>query len=161
VDEDELHRLWRKSIEDDINDLAGKVRDLDDLLHGDRAERDSGMVGQLNAIENKINSVLSILHPDSTGHGGLLHEHNEVKRKVFGKERDLTAWLVFWAKVIGVIGSIAVVAVSSWPTLSAYWKQTGKDMTTLNRKINKANHPRIPRYKPKPIETPEEGDVKE
>lgn len=154
MDEEELYRraedrAWRKSIQDDYDELAAKIADIDELLHGDRADRDSGLVGQFNAIETKINSVLSILHPDSTGHGGLLHEHNDLYNKVIRKERDIKEWLVFWAKVIGTIGGIAAVALSTWPTLSSHWKETAKDMKVLEHEINRAKHPHVTRYVPR------------
>lgn len=151
----------QKTTDDDIDDLATKIADLEILLRGDMSTRDSGLVGQVNAIETELNSISRVFHPDAAGGKGIVGQLKELKAKLDGKERDLGAWLMFWAKVIGAIGSIAVVAVSSWPTISAYWKQTGKDMTTLNKKINRANHPRVQRYKPKPIEVPEEGDAKE
>lgn len=157
MDEEELYRraedrAWRTSIQDDYDDLAAKLADIDELLHGDRANRDSGLVGQFNAIENKINSVLSILHPDSTGHGGLIHEHNQIYNKIVRKERDLAAWLLFWAKVIGVIGGITGIAISSWPTISRNWKEASHDMKQLDRQINKVKHPHVPRYIPKQSE---------
>jgi chromosome segregation ATPase len=139
------------SNQSDIDDLALEIADHNQLLHGDKAERDSGIIGQINAIETKLNAVLAILHSDSLGHGGLLHEHKELHRKVFGKEKDIQHWLMFWAKVIAVLGSLAAVAISSWPSLSAYWKETRKDMIVLEKQMNKVKHPRVKKYVPKVV----------
>lgn len=153
MDEEELYRraedrAWRKSVQDDVDELATQVADLIELCRGDRSSRDGGLAGQVNDLETKLNSIFAIIHPGITGHGGLLQEHNELYNKVIHKERDAKEWLVFWAKVIGVIGGITTVALSSWPTLSAHWKETSKDMKTLQRQINNVKHPHVPRYNP-------------
>lgn len=167
-------RRWRERIENlearvvslttsqgsnqsDIDDLATQIADHNQLLHGDRAERDSGLVGQVNQLETRINAVSALLHADSMGHGGLLHEHNELYRKVLGGEKNRDNWFMLAAKIIVTVGSIAAVAISSWPTLSGYWKETSRDMKKLERRIDKVKHPRVPRYPARKVEIIQEA----
>lgn len=131
----------QKVTDDEMDELAGSMAGLDELLHGDRSQRDSGIVGQLNSIETKVNSVLAILHPDNTGHGGLLYEHGEIKRKVLGKERSREEQWKFWGLVIVAMISTVGYLIKSWPEISAYWETQANRKKQVDTMINRTKHP--------------------
>jgi hypothetical protein len=158
----------QKTADDDIDELAAKVESCDELLHGDRRERDSGIVGQLNAIESKVNSILAILHPDSTGQSGLLHEHNLIKRKVLGREKSTdNAWKFWTAVIVAALGIVGYVIKDNWKEISANWKTQEKRRVELNRRFDaakKSARPRVTKVVPRVIyvrpEQPELEDAK-
>lgn len=152
----------QKTADDDIDELATQVEACEELLHGDRRERDSGIVGQLNAIEAKVNSLLAILHPDSTGQSGLIREHNEIKRKVLGRERTTeNAWKFWTAVVVALVAFLGILVQQNWTNLTAYWKAESVKSVAAQRKIDRAKRPKprsAPRVKAEaPVETPDDN----
>lgn len=142
---------------DDIDDLAGKVEELDELLHGERSRSDSGLVGQVNKMETDLNSLLRVMYPDHTGRGGFLHEFNEVKRQVHGKEVNSEYRWKFWTAIIMALISSATLLFQSWPNIEATWNK--KPTSPVGKMIYNAKHPRIKKYKvkivPAPVSVPE------
>lgn len=128
----------QKNTDDDIDELARKIEEFDELLHGDRRERDSGLVGQLNAIETALNAVLRILHPDNLGKGGLINEHNALRDEVLGRKKSSEyTWKNWTAIVVAAIGAIALL-VQQWPTISDYWRKEMKAQGQVHREVQRA-----------------------
>lgn len=151
----EEDRKWRDSVEsrlvsltsaqkvtdDQLDDLSSQLEDQDELLHGNRKERDTGIVGQLNSIESSIHEIKRELYPDALNKGGLVAEHNEMRRKIlYGEQATVYKWQ-FWGMVLVAFISTVGLLIRSWPDVAAYWEKKPTD--TVERMIYNTKHPRI------------------
>lgn len=142
--EDRVHKLEASVVSlttaqvastDDINELANAVEGLNELLHGDVRSTDSGMVGQVNDQETKLNGVLRILH------GGLLDQNNEMWDVYTGTKQDRKA---FWENVvkvlIAVIGAIGgiVLLFEKWPDIREKWDKENAKQRIVHRQMERA-----------------------
>lgn len=147
----------QRSTDDNIEDLAGKLAELDELLHGQRSRSDSGLVGQVNDIETGLNSILRVMHPDSTGHSGLLNDFKEIKRQILKKEQSSEYRWKFWTAIGVALITSASLLVQSWPTIQASWNK--KPESEVGKMIYDAKHPRIRKYKVRVIPPPPASDL--
>lgn len=146
-------------LKDDIDELAGKVEELDELLHGQRSHRDSGLIGQVNELETGLNSLLRVMYPDHTGRGGFLAEFNEIKRQVVRKESNSEYRWKFWTAIgVALITSIGLL-IQTWPSLQASWKK--QPISPVGKMIDKAKHPRVKKYVVRVIPAPKPKELEE
>ena len=162
MNEREDDRKWRESVEarlvsltsaqkitdDQLDEIAVDIEDLNETLNGTPKERDGGLIGQVNALETGLNSVRSVLQPDSLGHGGLINEFRTLKHIVSGKEKSLEyRWGLLNSATV-TIGSIIVALITSaaflvtnWDRVSAFLKHEEKP-SQIDTLIHNAEHPK-------------------
>lgn len=140
--------------DDDIDDLAGKLEELDELLHGQRSKTDSGLVGQVNQMQTELNAITRVLFPDHTGRGGFLGEFNEIKRSVHKKEVNSEYRWKFWTAIaVALITSLGLL-LQNWPAISASWRSPRTD--PVGKMIERTKHPRKKVYRLRRVSPPPE-----
>lgn len=148
----------QKITNDEIEDLAGDQQVSETVLYGDRQDRDSGLVGQVNSLETKVNSFEALMHGDRLGHGGILNEFRDIRSKVLGKEQNKEYSWKFWATLISTVGLVAAALIHEWPAIAERWNKNTSEMGVLETKIRKAKHPHKTVLVPKRVVVDDQSD---
>lgn len=126
----EEDRRWREKVDhEQITLMTGhqvldgrldvveeKLDGLDDVLRGNPKEGIGSLIAQVDAMENQINTLRSVIFVDSTGKKGLQHDVAEL----LSEERKQEFKWKFWAPVIVAFISLIGSAIINWDRISAY-----------------------------------------
>lgn len=118
----EEDRKWRESVEtrlvsltsaqkttdDDLDKLASRLDEMDQLLEGDPLKReDSGLKGDVAEINRAVNSLRAIMAPDALGHGGVKHRL-EVIEDALGLKVQTSKYR--WLVILAIISATATIS---------------------------------------------------
>jgi len=130
--------IWR-GIESRLEHLEDIIRELDEILRGDRKRKIVGLLAEWDRHDHELRKLNAVVFVDSTGKRGLAHDVDYLMDRRSGQERREQFKWGFWT-------AIAVALISSTTMLLTNWEKVQKilpkqKLSPLEKKIERAKHP--------------------
>ncbi len=161
MNEDE-NALWR-GFEARIERLEDIVRELDEVLRGDRRKRIIGLLPEYDRMDSEVRKLNAIIFMDSTGKHGLAHDVDVLMGRQTGADRRSEFRWKYWVPTLLAVLALVVTILTNWTQIK---EDFPKDHPApLEQAIEKAKRPKgkkIVRYHsvPLPLDSTEESSPK-
>lgn len=134
--------LW-KGFEARLERIEDIVKDLDEMLRGDRHRKIVGLLYEQDRMDQELRKINAVLFQDPTGQKGLLHDVDVLmgRRKYDNQTREFK-WK-FATQVVVKILTLAGILILGWDKMeSLYRKLVNQKPSPLEAKIEQAKHPK-------------------
>lgn len=141
MNEDE-NAIWR-GFEARFERLEDIVRDMDEILRGDRRSKTIGLLAEQDRHDQELRKLNAVVFLDSTGKRGLAHDVDVLMERRSGQEKRMELRWGFWTAIIVAVISAATALLTN---LDKIKKNLPKDhQSPLEQKIERAKHPKSPK----------------
>lgn len=125
-------------LNDKLNDLQDRIRELEITLHGKRAK--TGLLAEYERHDELLARLYAVIWQDPTGQKGILHDIDVLMGRARNKSEHST---VRWQSWTAIIVAIIMSGASLLANLDKILKMLPKDHPgILAQKIEQAKHPR-------------------
>ena len=134
----EENNAERERLNDKLNDLQDRIRELEITLHGKRAK--TGLLAEYERHDQLLARLYAVIWQDPTGQKGILHDIDVLMGRAQNRTASAQYKWQFWGLILATMISSGVALVASWDKVQ---KILPKDHPgILEQKIERARHPR-------------------
>lgn len=141
MNEDE-NAIWR-GFEARFERLEDIVRDMDEILRGDRRSKTIGLLAEQDRHDQELRKLNAVVFLDSTGKRGLAHDVDVLMERRSGQEKRMELRWGFWTAIIVAVISAATAILTNLDQIKKNLPMNHP--STLEQKIERAKHPKSPK----------------
>ncbi len=158
---EESNALWR-GFEARLERLEDMVRDLDEVLRGDRHKKIFGLLPEYDRLDLEVRKLNAVVFVDSTGKRGIAHDVDYLMDRRSGQERREGFKWTFWGLILATIISSLAAVLTNLDKIKILLPVLR--LSPLEEKIERARHPKgkkVFRVRIAPQEKAPSEDIKE
>lgn len=136
---EEENAIWR-GFESRLERLEDIVRDIDEILRGDRRKRMVGLLSEQDRMDTELRKLNAVVFTDSTGKHGLAHDVDVLMGRQAGSDRRSEFRWKYWMPTLLALLALSVTILTNLDKIKA---NLPKDHPgPLEQEIERSKHPK-------------------